>query len=470
MVPQTAGCPLNSPETLLATTPVDALPVPIVDEAGLIGGRYRILRPLGEGGMGAVYLADDLQQGGQAAIKTIRPQLADNAEVRARIRRERSLHASVVAHPNIVALRDTVEENGRFYLGLEYCPGETLARRLARGAPLTPGQSLHLIRQLLGALAAIHSRDIVHRDIKTANIILQPQTEGSPLVKLTDFGIARPEDDATLTQLTSLDTRGPGTPAYMAPERIDPQTFGALCAATDLYAAGIILYELLVGHPPFRGSMTEIFTGHLMQAPDLSLLPAGLPPGVQVVLTRALAKRSDARYPDAASFLAAVEAVERELAAAPASAGDATLLATGPLPPEVDGAFATLLDPIAPRRTSTSLRGRRWLAGLAALILLGLLGLAAHWLAGPSTPPTPVADTPAPAATEAVAASPATAEPAVAPGAPAAPAERDMTALQAVERSRQQTAPTDRAAERSERNPTPAQEWRVIDSQSRRLQ
>ena len=110
MVPQTAGCPLNSPETLLATAPVDPAPLPVVDEAGLIGGRYRILRPLGEGGMGAVYLADDLQQGGQAAIKTIRPELADNAEVRARIRRERSLHASVVAHPNIVALRDTVEE------------------------------------------------------------------------------------------------------------------------------------------------------------------------------------------------------------------------------------------------------------------------------------------------------------------------------------------------------------------------
>ncbi len=469
MVPQTAGCPLNSPETLLATAPVDPAPLPVVDEAGLIGGRYRILRPLGEGGMGAVYLADDLQQGGQAAIKTIRPELADNAEVRARIRRERSLHASVVAHPNIVALRDTVEENGRLYLVLEYCPGETLARRLARGAPLTPGQSLHLIRQLLGALAAIHSRDIVHRDIKTANIILQPQTDGPPLVKLTDFGIARPEDDATLTQLTSLDTRGPGTPAYMAPERIDPQTFGALCAATDLYAAGIILYELLVGHPPFRGSMTEIFTGHLMQAPDLSLLPAGLPPGVEAVLARALAKRSDARYPNAVAFLAAVEAVERELAAAPASAGDATLLATGPLPPDVDGAFATLLDPTAPRRTPASLRRRRWLAALAALALLGLLGLAAHWLAGPSTPPAPVADTPAPAATEAVAPPPAAAAPAAAPGAATSP-NRDMTALQAVESGRQPSPPAGDAAGRAERNPMPAQEWRVIDSQSRKLQ
>ena len=168
MVPQTAGCPLNGPETLLATDSVDPAPPPVVDEAGLIGGRYRILRPLGEGGMGAVYLADDLRDGRQAAIKTIRPELADNAEVRARIRRERSLHASVAAHPNIVALRDTVEENDRLYLVLEYCPGETLAQRLSRGAPPTLGQSLDIIRQLLGALAVIHRHDIVHRDIKTS--------------------------------------------------------------------------------------------------------------------------------------------------------------------------------------------------------------------------------------------------------------------------------------------------------------
>ena len=145
--------------------------------------------------MGAVYLADDLHEGRQAAIKTIRPELADNAEVIVRIRRECRMHASVVAHPNIVALRDTVEENGRLYLILEYCPGETLARRLARGTPLSLGQGLDIICQLLGALAAIHSHDIVHRDIKTANIILQPQAGGPVLAKLTDFGIAHAEEE-----------------------------------------------------------------------------------------------------------------------------------------------------------------------------------------------------------------------------------------------------------------------------------
>ena len=463
MVPQTAGCPLNSPETLLATAPVDPAPLPVVDEAGLIGGRYRILRPLGEGGMGAVYLADDLQQGGQAAIKTIRPELADNTEVRARIRRERSLHASVAAHPNIVALRDTVEENDRLYLVLEYCPGETLAQRLSRGAPPTLGQSLDIIRQLLGALAVIHRHDIVHRDIKTANILLQSQADGRLLAKLTDFGIARPEDeDSTLTRLTSLDTRGPGTPAYMAPERIDPQTFGPISAATDLYAAGIILFELLAGRPPFRGAMTEIFTGHLMQPPDLALLPPGLPPALSAMVLRALAKRSSDRYPDADAFLAALEAVARELAAAPPADGDATLLVAGPGLRAEAGEPLTLLDPAAPPRQN---RRRLGLALGGALVLLVVLGLLLRWLGQPTAPP-PDPQAVAPVAAETVTPAPATRAPADAETVP----DRNMTALQAVESARQPTTPAGDPAGPVERIQGAPQEWRVLDSQSRKLQ
>ena len=464
MVPQTAGCPLNGPETLLATDSVDPAPPPVVDEAGLIGGRYRILRPLGEGGMGAVYLADDLREGRQAAIKTIRPELADNTEVRARIRRERSLHASVAAHPNIVALRDTVEENDRLYLVLEYCPGETLAQRLSRGAPPTLGQSLDIIRQLLGALAVIHRHDIVHRDIKTANILLQSQADGRLLAKLTDFGIARPEDeDSTLTRLTSLDTRGPGTPAYMAPERIDPQTFGPISAATDLYAAGIILFELLAGRPPFRGGMTEIFTGHLMQPPDPGLLPPGLPPGLITLLDRALAKRSSDRYPDADAFLAALEVVDRELAAAPPADGDATLLAAGPGLRAEAGEPQTLLDPAAapPRQN----RRRLGLALGGALVLLVVLGLLLRWLGQPTAPP-PDPQAVAPVAAETVTPAPATRAPADAETVP----DRNMTALQAVESARQPTVPAGDPAGPVERIQGAPQEWRVLDSQSRKLQ
>ena len=413
--------------------------------------------------MGAVYLADDLREGRQAAIKTIRPELADNAEVRARIRRERSLHASVAAHPNIVALRDTVEENDRLYLVLEYCPGETLAQRLSRGAPPTLGQSLDIIRQLLGALAVIHRHDIVHRDIKTANILLQSQADGRLLAKLTDFGIARPEDeDSTLTRLTSLDTRGPGTPAYMAPERIDPQTFGPISAATDLYAAGIILFELLAGRPPFRGAMTEIFTGHLMQPPDLALLPPGLPPALSAMVLRALAKRSSDRYPDADAFLAALEAVARELAAAPPADGDATLLVAGPGLRAEAGEPLTLLDPAAPPRQN---RRRLGLALGGALVLLVVLGLLLRWLGQPTAPP-PDPQVVAPVAAETLTPAPATRAPAHAETVP----DRNMTALQAVESARQPTGPASDPAGPVERIQGSPQEWRVLDSQSRKLQ
>ena len=248
----------------------------------------------------------------------------------------------------------------------------------------------------------------------------------------------------------------------MAPERIDPQTFGPISAATDLYAAGIILFELLAGRPPFRGAMTEIFTGHLMQPPDLALLPPGLPPGLSAMVLRALAKRSSDRYPDADAFLAALEAVARELAAAPPADGDATLLVAGPGLRAEAGEPLTLLDPAAPPRQN---RRRLGLALGGALVLLVVLGLLLRWLGQPTAPP-PDPQVVAPVAAETLTPAPATRAPAHAETVP----DRNMTALQAVESARQPTTPAGDPAGPVERIQGSPQEWRVLDSQSRKLQ
>lgn len=392
MVPETPGHPLNGLKTLI-DSPATVRPAPsiIVGHNDRIAGRYRLIRPLGEGGMGNVYLAEDLRLSRQVAVKTIRPELSGNAEVRARIARECRLHAAIGVHPHIVTLHDTVEENGHLYLVMEYFAGKTLAAQLAasggtRGLPLK--LTLDIIGQVLQALACIHGHDMVHRDIKTSNILLQPGPDGRPLVKLTDFGIALIEtESAAMDRLTSLGTQGPGTPVYMAPERIDPQTFGAICPATDLYAVGIILYELLTGEPPFKGSMTEIFTGHLMQEPDLQDLPPGLPTGIRVVLHKALAKKPEDRYQGARSFLDGLENLEADPECRPSSAPapDATLLAPA------NGATSaharstdTVLNPAAgrPRTFPTSIP--QWLSLVAALVVvLGAYFLGAYWFRAP---------------------------------------------------------------------------------------
>jgi serine/threonine-protein kinase len=343
--------------------------------------------------MGNVYLAEDQRLSRQVAVKTIRPELSGNAEVRARIARECRLHAAIGVHPHIVTLHDTVEENGHLYLVMEYFAGKTLAEQLAasggsRGLPFH--LALDIIGQVLRALACIHGHDMVHRVIKTSNILLQPGPDGRHLVKLTDFGIALIEtESAAMDRLTSLGTQGPGTPVYMAPERIDPQTFGAICPATDLYAVGIILYELLTGAPPFKGSMTEVFTGHLMQDPRLEDLPPALPAAIRAVLHKALAKKPEDRYQAALSFLDGLEHLEATPGCRPDSAPDATLLATANSSTAANPrATDTVLNPAVGRPRTFPTSTPKWLYLAAALVIaLAAYVLRAHWFRAPAAQP-----------------------------------------------------------------------------------
>ncbi len=449
-------------------------PVPAVDEGTLVAGRYRLLRPLGSGGMGTVYLAEDRMLARQVAIKTIRPELCASEEVRARIKRECRLHAAIGVHPHIVTLYDSIEEHGHLSLVMEYFAGGTLAARLepqTAGAGIAPSEALDIVRQLLRALAAIHEAGIVHRDIKTANILLQPQDDGAMLAKLTDFGIACPAVvDEALTRLTIIDGQGPGTPAYMAPERIDSQSFGAIGPASDLYAVGIILYELFTGRPPFTGTMTEIFSGHLVQAPALERLSVTLPEQCRQLLQTALAKQVEDRFASAGTFLAAVEEVAAlimpaqsslpEPVAAIAPSAERTLLAVSR---HESGRGQTQLHPRLVRRASTRrAASRRWwwgggLAGIAVVLLLLLV-----WQ-GNRSRETAVTGPPG----EAVAKT-AVAEP-VAMSREEPTATSAGSALQTVENVRvQKRVEPPPVTERTAPAPAPA-EWQVVENHSRKL-
>jgi eukaryotic-like serine/threonine-protein kinase len=444
-------------------------------ESRVVAGRYRCIRPLGTGGMGDVYLADDLVLARRVALKTVRSELCGNDEVRRRILRECRMQAAIGAHPNIITLYDTVEEDERIYLVMEYFAGDTLARLLAVRAEsdatgLCIEEIVRIVLQILAALAAIHATDIVHRDIKTSNILLRKVEDGRYAVKLMDFGIARIETEKEDTDiLTRVGIRGPGTPAYMAPERIDPQAFGEISPATDLYSVGVILHELLRGEPPFKGSTTKIFTAHLLQQPDLSWFSPQLPPRIREVLRRALEKKPEDRYRDAGTF-----AVDLELAACgdgpetetlrPAEP-EATLLAAdeGAEVP-VSLPAATILAPIA-EKDAVGRLVRPGKAAVLAVVLACLLavffGLRRQVRVNGPEQSDQVAQV--------------MREKPVSRTEPSLPADshgsrEEMSALETVENARQGWKEGVTLPGRTENASRAASEWQVLESNSRKIQ
>jgi len=278
-----------------------------------LANRYKLVKILGKGGMGYVFVAEDLELPRTVAVKMIRPELAHDKVIRKRVERECAMHASVGMHPNVIALHDKIVEDGKLFLIMEYVEGETLANILKAQREdknkISFNQSIQIVIQLLAALNIIHKNNIVHRDIKPSNIIVVPSgKQGDNItVKLMDFGIARPEsDDPDETRLTAFDSAGPGTPAYMAPERIDHESFGDFSPATDLYSIGIILYELIHTQPPFPGSLTEVFKAHITQKPDIEILE--LSSSFKDVIAKSLNKVPEDRFLTAADFKDAIDA------------------------------------------------------------------------------------------------------------------------------------------------------------------
>jgi eukaryotic-like serine/threonine-protein kinase len=255
--------------------------------------RYRILRKLGEGGMGVVYAAHDDRLDRSVAIKRMRSDLADGRD-RQRFWRE-ARAASSVSHPNVCQLYDIDEDSDGLYVTMELLEGEPLSDRLARERPAT-GEAIRIALEVLRALSALHQKGIIHRDLKPSNIFLS--TQG---VKLLDFGLARPfagsvrsiESNLTLTGLVM------GTPRYLAPELIDQ---GNGDARSDLFSLGIVLYEMLTGTPPFRGDSVFAVAQAILQdePPALGGSPGIV--GLDRIVHRALRKSPEERYQTADAF------------------------------------------------------------------------------------------------------------------------------------------------------------------------
>ena len=203
-----------------------------IDFPEIVTSRYKTSKLLGYGGMGDVYLADDLQLPRKVAIKVVRKELLENDEIERRIQRESKLHAKIGTHSNIVTLLDVIKTDVGLFIILEYVEGQTLADVIAdnteRDIRLSEPVIASIIMQVLTALAKIHASDVVHRDIKPENIMVSRLADDDYAVKLMDFGIAKSSEQLETgeTALTKFGLGGPGSPSYMAPEQIDAATFG----------------------------------------------------------------------------------------------------------------------------------------------------------------------------------------------------------------------------------------------------
>ncbi len=263
-------------------------------------GNYLVIQKLGEGGMGAVYLAEHPKIGKKVALKVLHAEFSSNEEVTKRFFNE-ARAVNDIGHPNIVDIIDygvIQAGNGKqqlVYFIMEYLAGGTLSQLIRTDAPLPPDRALSIAMQVADALAASHRTGIVHRDLKPDNIILLNRGRDRDFVKLLDFGIAKLTNDSEGSSRTRAGIVM-GTPAYMSPEQCEGR--GNVDLRTDVYALGIVIYEMLTGRVPFIGEgYTEILIQHLTQRPLPPSQYRMMPPHVEAVVMKALEKRMELRYP-----------------------------------------------------------------------------------------------------------------------------------------------------------------------------
>jgi serine/threonine-protein kinase len=380
----------------------------------VLDGRYRVLSHIADGGMASVYLALDTRLDREVALKVLRRDLASDDAFVSRFRRE-ARSAARLSHPNVVAVFDQGEDDGTMFLAMEYVPGQTLREVMRAEGPLTPRAALDIMAPVLQALGAAHRGGIIHRDVKPENVILR---EDDGTVKVADFGLARAVSTQTSASQTGVLL---GTVAYLSPEQVER---GIADARSDVYAAGLILFEMLTGQKAFTGDTPiHIAYQHVHgSVPAPSSKVPSVPTELDALVALATARDPDQRPSDADDFLAQVRRSRSMLTAteldrrpegpAALEGGVSTVAVerTSALPVP-DSSAASTSSPAAPARlrppvalpidhtpTAPTVRpsrrddeGQRRLWGWvgAALALAVVAGIAAWWfIAGPGSPTT----------------------------------------------------------------------------------
>ncbi|MDQ6687708.1 MAG: Stk1 family PASTA domain-containing Ser/Thr kinase [Actinomycetota bacterium] len=341
-------------------------------QAHRIGGRYELGELLGRGGMAEVRKGTDVRLGRTVAVKRLRTDLASDNTFQARFRREAQSSAAL-NHPAIVAVYDTGEEIANDgtgvaqpYIVMEYVSGRTLRDIIREGRKILPERALEITSGVLSALDYSHRAGIIHRDIKPANVMLTPAGD----VKVMDFGIARAVADSqsTMTQTAAV----VGTAQYLSPEQARGENVDS---RSDVYSAGCLLYELLTGRPPFVGdSPVSVAYQHVREeAPPPSSLDSELPPEIDAIVMKALAKPLQERYQSAAAMRADID---RYLAGKPVQAPAVPSEAQTTFIP-ADSPTAVGSVPVGVADEDEDIRRRRGPLILLALLLLTLIALAA---------------------------------------------------------------------------------------------
>jgi len=399
---------------------------------------YTIIRCLGSGGMGEVYVARHPRLPRQDALKVLRPEMSTNQEFRERFLREADLTAAL-SHPNIVGVYDRGEFDGQLWISMEYVDGTDVSRLLRSRSGVSDGQAVAIISAVADALDYAHQHDLLHRDVKPANILISQTDPANERIKLADFGIARCANDSAGLTATNMTV---GTVFYAAPEQL---TGSVIDGRADQYALAATAFQLFTGAPPFENSNAAVIIGKHLSTPPPSLSQsrpdlAALDP----VLAKALAKDPKDRFDKCADF---ARALQHGLGVA--------------------GANATILAPAQPGQTQVLQpdkisRSRRSLVlpvVLTLLLIAALVFAAIEFTRAKDEQPAPQR----PAATSTTTAPPATttSPPAEAPEAPAAPTEPTVTSTVTVETT---TAPPTTSTTEA---PAPEQETPIRECMER---